>query len=452
MTPKRIHKGAHHRKANEKLPSEAEQMLGVIVDQNKWFSHILPRADNIPDYAVPSQYALDKFQTPTFPKKVISLFTGAGGLDIGLHRVGFEVAACVDIDKPSWDTISANTNWPVYRESAGNLFNIPTAALLRFAKVKSGEAALVVGGAPCQPFSNMGKKLGTKSHDGRLFREFVRIVDETRPLGFVFENVQGINQSRHQEVFRYFLDVFGRCGYTLSTAVLNAADYGVPQNRKRLFVLGVRGVTKVHIPLVTHASNATLKTLCSDQLLKPNIPRDLMPHVTVGEAFDRIPKSRLSEKDCLVMNVGEKIQERMRLIKPGENFHVLPMHLRPQCWRGGKHQGADTFGRLRRDTPSVTIRTAAYNPTKGRYIHPKEHRGLNTVEMAALQGFPTDWTFKGALVSVGRQIGNAVPPPLAEHIGKIMAAHLVQATDMRADSTTKQRQAARALRADAVTA
>ena len=125
------------------------------------------------------------------------------------------------------------------------------------------------------------------------------------------------------------------------------------------------------------------------------------------------------------MNHSAEMREKMALIGPGQNFKVLPFELRPDCWRSGKHQGQDTFGRIRGDRPAPTIRTAAYNPTKGRYIHPTENRGLNTAEMAVLQDFPPEWRFRSAkgapkLVSVGRQIGNAVPPGLAEALGRAL--------------------------------
>ena len=123
------------------------------------------------------------------------------------------------------------------------------------------------------------------------------------------------------------------------------------------------------------------------------------------------------------MNISQVVQDRMALIRQGQNFKVLPMDMRPNCWKEGRHQGQDTFGRLRADRPSVTIRTAAYNPAKGMYIHPYENRGLSSHEMAALQSFPPEWEFKCegmkkvTLVSVGKQIGNAVPPLMAKAIG-----------------------------------
>ena len=123
------------------------------------------------------------------------------------------------------------------------------------------------------------------------------------------------------------------------------------------------------------------------------------------------------------MGVSAPVEERMNYVGVGQNFKVVPAELLPNCWKSGKHVGSDTFGRLNPAEPSVTIRTAGYNPSKGRYIHPYENRGLDTIEMAKLQAFPSDWYFhchdrkKVTLVSAGRQIGNAVPPPLAQMLG-----------------------------------
>ena len=126
------------------------------------------------------------------------------------------------------------------------------------------------------------------------------------------------------------------------------------------------------------------------------------------------------------MTVSSLTLSRMKYLRPGtrDNFKAIPPRLLPDCWKSGKHQGADTFGRMLWDEPAVTIRTCGYHPMKGRYIHPDEHRGFNTVELMRLQAFPKDFRFSGGLISVGRQIGNAVPPPLAEAIGLAIRAQL----------------------------
>jgi DNA (cytosine-5)-methyltransferase 1 len=412
----------------ERISTAGEPLLGLhfsdLVTSSECFSFIAPAFRGKHKFAAVNTSAVSAIKSKK--NGVISLFSGAGGLDIGLHQAGFEVSACVELEKDCWETIKLNSNWPVYTDDGGDLFNIKTKKLLHFAGLEEGEAALVVGGAPCQPFSNMGKKLGTSTDDGRLFLEFVRVVKEAKPRALIFENVQGMNHHKHSEVLSHLFEVFGRLGYKLAVSVLNTADYGVPQQRKRLIVLGVRGNKEVYFPLPTHSADPERFTEEYADI-GITLPREIRKHAVVAQAFSKISKKRLREPDCKIMGIGPVVKERMRYIKPGENFKVLPDRLRPDCWRSGKHQGADTFGRLRPDRPSVTIRTCAYNPSKGRYIHPYEDRGLNTVEMAAIQSFPESWRFYGSLISVGRQIGNAVPPMFGEKLGEVVAGHLLEA-------------------------
>ena len=365
---------------------------------------------------------------PFKDNKVVSLFSGAGGLDIGLEEAGFQTAVCVEIDEDCRATLRKNKDWFVCEKNGvyrpGDIKGVTAEELLKFAGLKKGEAALVAGGAPCQPFSNIGKKFGINDEkDGDLFLDFVRIVNGVQPKAFIFENVQGITHTAHQEVIEYMVNKLKGSGYSVSCSVLNAADYGVPQRRLRFILMGIKNGESPCFPLPTHFESTKswdvfIKGLDTAPEYKPE------RWVSLGQAFATITQADLKRHDCLIMNVSEPVKHRMKYIKPGENFKVLPADLRPDCWKNGKHQGTDTFGRLKYEEPSVTIRTAAYNPSKGRYIHPKENRGLNTVELARIQGFPKDWKFycadgkrKLSLVSIGKQIGNAVPPPLAKVLG-----------------------------------
>ena len=367
--------------------------------------------------------------------KVISLFSGAGGFDIGIEMAGFETAVCVEIDSDCRETLKHNRpNWRLFDDNtnriAGDIRLIKPEELLEFASLKKGEAALVIGGAPCQPFSNIGKKIGkTDPKNGDLFLEFVRMVKGIMPQAFIFENVVGITQSRHADVIGYMKDKFKGLGYGISWTVLNAANYGVAQKRERFFLIGIKNIDIPAFPLPTHFKGFDeWKSYC--QFL--NQTPDYTPHQwkTVGDVLTKIPSNSKNRDDYALMNSSEKVVERMKLIKQGENFKVLPMHMRPNCWKTGKHQGNDTFGRLRLDEPSITIRTAAYNAAKGKYIHPVENRGLNTIEMAAIQSFPYDWHFKCVdrkkitLVSGGKQIGNAVPPLLGKALGDVIKLQL----------------------------
>lgn len=367
---------------------------------------------------------------------VVSLFSGAGGLDIGLEQAGFKTVVCVENDINCRATLRHNRpEWSLFdnpmkieegrmtEREPGDIRDIEVDELLNFAGIKRGKVALVVGGAPCQPFSNIGKKQG--EHDeknGDLFLEFVRMVKGIQPEGFIFENVAGITQSKHSNILQYMFEQFKGSGYGLSYSLLNAANYGVPQRRERFILIGLKNCKNPAFPLPTHAKDDKAWELFVSELTpKPKLRVEKW--VTVAQAFNKLPSSYMDRKDYAVMNVSPIVRERMTYIKQGQNFKVLPDELRPMCWKTGKHQGNDTFGRLIADLPSVTIRTAAYNCAKGMYIHPFENRGLNTIEMATLQDFPPEWEFKTygkdrvTLASGGKQIGNAVPPGLAKALG-----------------------------------
>jgi len=380
---------------------------------------------------------------------VISLFTGAGGLDIGLEEAGFNTAVCVEYDTDCRETLRCNRPaWKLFEEGVkmekgemrkripGDIRDIEVDELLKYANLKKGQAALVVGGAPCQPFSNIGKKLGKEDKkNGDLFLEFVRIVKGAQPKAFIFENVVGITQGKHSDVISYMVDKFKGLGYGISYTILNAANYGVPQRRERFFLIGIKNVANPAFPFPTHFKDEKGYATFIEDLDIQSLHR-YKNWVSVKAAFKAILKGSEKRNDYALMNISDVVINRMTYIKQGENFKALPMRLRPDCWKSGKHQGNDTFGRLIADVPAITIRTAAYNPSKGMYIHPFENRGLSTIEMAALQSFPFDWFFKSrgrekiTLVSGGKQIGNAVPPLLARALGaaikkQLWADHLI---------------------------
>lgn len=347
---------------------------------------------------------------------VVSLFTGAGGLDIGLETAGFETIASVEIDPHCRATIRHNRpSWNPVEMHGGDITLFTPAQLKALNSNRGQDVGLVIGGAPCQPFSQIGRGEGAASETGQLFRHFMRAVENLEPRGFVFENVASITQAKHSEVVEYLKAEGKRLGYTVHVVVLDAADYGVPQHRRRMFALGCRGPLPPTDPKRTHASPETARNT------------KLPAWLTVARAFKNLKERRLNRSDNLCMTVSPLMLKRYKYIPRGsrDNFKLLPMKLRPPCWRTGKHQGSDTFGRLLLTEPSVTIRTSGYHPMKGRYIHPVKHRGLNTAELARLQGFPDKWEFcsasgKPTLSSVARQIGNAVPPPLAAAIGREM--------------------------------
>jgi DNA (cytosine-5)-methyltransferase 1 len=365
---------------------------------------------------------------------VISLFSGAGGLDIGLEHAGFDTKVCVEINQHCRETIKTNRpEWNVMEEfeNPGDIRSATTDMILKAGGLRKKEAALVVGGAPCQPFSNIGKKLGAECpKNGDLFQEYVRVVREALPKSFIFENVSGITQKKHSAVIDYMKESFTELGYSVSYSIINSADYGVPQKRERFFIIGIKGDTEPAFPMPTHfKDHDSYERFFQELEIKPLY--DFKKWVSIGETFKKIPKNYRNRTDFAEMNISQVVQNRMKHIGPNENFKVLPASMRPDCWNSGKHQGQDTFGRLDINDVAVTIRTAAYNPSKGKYIHPLEHRGLNTIELAALQSFPYEWKFKSkgrekiTLASGGMQIGNAVPPLLAEALGKSLMTQFI---------------------------
>ncbi len=365
-----------------------------------------------------------------FIGKTISLFSGAGGMDIGLESAGYDTVLCVEIDPDCRETLRTNRpNWPLFgindAELSRDIRKLSGKDVFEALELGTNEISLIAGGAPCQPFSHIGKKMGAQAPDnGDLFLEYVRLVSEVNPKAIIFENVAGIAHARHQEVVEYMQDQLQGLGYGLSFEVLNAANYGVPQQRKRFIMIGLLGKTPA-FPLPTHCKDKRSWTsFCEDlDRLPKYVPKKW---ISVKQTLKKIPKKNYKRQDCLGMNHSPEMRNRISLIKVGENFKSLPLNRQPNCWKTGKHQGHDTFGRIVPDMPAPTIRTAAYNPTKGRYIHPYEDRGLNTLEMAAFQGFPSDWQFctknvKPSMVSIGKQIGNAVPPLLAQALGSALA-------------------------------
>ena len=370
---------------------------------------------------------------------VVSLFSGAGGFDLGLEMAGFKTVACIENDEHCRETIRFNRpEWILIEDDRyisvdgkmskripGDIRDIDADEVLFKTGLKKGECSLIVGGAPCQPFSNIGKKLGKDDErNGDLFLSFVRFIKGIEPKSFIFENVTGITQSKHNEVIEYMLEKLSGLGYSISYGIVNAAHYGVPQKRERFFLIGLKGSDVPAFPLPTHFKQdlKLWKQYLTENKLPQTLPM-LCKWNTVGDTFKLLNQNRNLRDDYAILNVSEKVIERMKYISQGQNFKVVPTSLLPECWKSGKHQGSDTFGRMIEDEPSNTIRTAAYNPSKGMYIHPTENRGLDSLEIAALQTFPEEWYFKCkgrkkvTLVSVGKQIGNAVPPLLAKALG-----------------------------------
>lgn len=262
---------------------------------------------------------------------------------------------------------------------------------------------VLVGGPPCQGFSPLGRMNDWDKEDprNRLWRHYVRILEVVKPKAFVIENVPELLTS--PEFSMLTKTVLG-LGYALDYDVLNAADYGVPQNRKRAIVIGSR-------------------------VGEPSLPNEVKERMTVRDAIGDLPLRPTGKDFHVGRNPLASSIERYKCVPEGGNrFDLLRKRpdLTPDCWKRKKTGSIDVFGRMWWDRPAPTIRTEFFKPEKGRYLHPKAHRPITIREAARLQTFPDSFQFVGSNVQVAKQIGNAVPVKLAEIIGAHVRATLLE--------------------------
>lgn len=372
--------------------------------------------------------------------KVVSLFSGAMGLDLGLERAGLEPAVCVENDPLCCMTIRHNRpHLPVIAE---DIASVSTPAILAAAGLQSGEAFAVVGGPPCQPFSTGGLRRTIRDRRGNLFAEFLRVVAEAQPLYFVFENVAQIvtaavnhrpiaqrpGQRWHLSSYQrqnghlwddgaaplsadeqagsaldLMLDVFDSLGYSLTFGILNAADFGVPQRRLRFVLLGSRIQAEVIWPTPTHSADPT---------------RGLPAWRTLRDAI-----GNLKETNAQHSQYTPAFQRYFGLVPPGGNWRHLPPELQREALgdkafvAGGGKTGF--FRRLAWDEPAPTI-VGKSNRKSSALCHPEAIRPLTVREAARVQGFPDDWQFVGNMHAQYLQIGNAVPVGLGLAIGRAL--------------------------------
>lgn len=350
-------------------------------------------------------------------RSVISLFSGAMGLDLGLKKAGLNIVLGQDSNLDCVATMKAN-GCNVY---AGDIREIDPQNLLEQAKMQIGEPFLICGGPPCQPFSTAGKRLGINDPRGSLFMEFIRMIDYIRPRFFVMENVKGIMSAplKHipikdrgadykRDEFGTVLDVvlseFKKLGYKTVYGVLDAVNYGSPQFRERFILIGSRDCEEIFLPFPTHFQTHQ----------NPEYRWR-----TVADVFNDINPS-----DNEVAILSDERMEYLRQIPEGGNWRDLPADQIKGAMGGAYTSGGGKAGFYRRlsfNQPSPTVVTSPIQKAT-MMCHPTEDRPLSVRECARIQQFPDDWIFTGTTVAKYRQIGNAVPIGLGEAIGKAIIA------------------------------
>jgi len=341
----------------------------------------------------------------------IDLFSGAGGMSLGAEWSGISVRTAIDLDAHATATYRAN-----HPEVDVLTCNIKTIKHVTGKHNKSRNDQLVIfGGPPCQGFSTSNQRTRDKENPlNWLFNHYLRIVMEARPDWVVFENVKGILETEGGFFLRSVIRKLTKGGYTVSEWVLNAADYGVPQRRSRLFVVGSRQGKQVKKPAPTVGHYVTVGDAILDlPVLRNGASCDVLQYRSKPEsAYARQMRGNLQEcSNHFVTRNNENIIKRYRHIPKGGNWENIPARLMgnyadaTQCHTG-------IYRRLTLKEPSVVIG----NFRKNMLIHPTQSRGLSVREAARLQSFPDSFTFVGSIGFQQQQVGNAVPPLMAKAV------------------------------------
>ena len=372
---------------------------------------------------------LSHFKDNAANRDVISLFSGAMGLDLGLAKAGLNIVIGQDIDPACVATMRANGHTVL----DGDIRTIGEAELLEQTGLARGEPFLICGGPPCQPFSTAGKRLGINDPRGSLFMDFIRMIDYIRPRFFIMENVKGIMsaplkyippaerdrndpEQRLGTVLDVILSEFGKLGYKTVYGLLDAVNYGVPQFRERFVLIGSRDNEDIFLPFPTHF-----------QMHQGPAYRWLTLQDVIKDLEDDCGECAAFSKDRLAF---------LHLVPEGGNWRDLPEDLKKQAMGGAYGSGGGKVGFYRRLSYSQPSPTLVTSPVQKATMmcHPTQDRPLSIREYARIQQFPDEWRFMGTSAAKYRQIGNAVPVGLAVALGEA----ILSAADQSAQIRTKR--------------
>ncbi len=354
-------------------------------------------------------------------RKIISLFSGALGLDLGLEQAGFRLAVAVECNRFAAETIRQNRpRLPLVQE---HIEKVSTATILEKAGLEVGEAAVVTGGPSCQPFSTVGQRQSMTDPRGVMFKEFLRVVREGRPRFFIMENVRGVLSAaaRHRPLkergpgfprlrpeeelgsaFAIMLKELKGLGYYVVFDVLNTADYGTPQTRERVVFMGSRDGEPLKLPMSTHSK-------------------------TGGEGKRRWVTLRqglkeLKDRRPVFSPLSQKKKGFMQRIPEGGNWRDLPKKVQRKALGGAYSSWGGRVGFFRRlswDRPAPALTTRPDSKAT-MLCHPTKLRPLSVREYARIQQFPSSWRFEGGRPQQYIQVGNAVPVGLGRALGRAL--------------------------------
>ena len=320
--------------------------------------------------------------------KYIDLFSGAGGFSLGFDNKGFQNVFSIDIEPRFCETYKHNfSNHQLIEKDICELSDSKIKYLKEF-----DEIDVVIGGPPCQGFSiagNIGRKFVDDPRN-RLFKEFVRVVKVIKPKFFVMENVARLFTHNKGETRNEIIQDFEKLGYNVDCKILNSADYGVPQVRKRVIFIGTSTNQKIEFP-----------------------PKELGNYISVKEALSKYPKLESGEESSIpnhiAMSHSEQMLNKMSYVSDGGDRNEIPVKIRPTSGDVRK------YIKYASDKPSVCV-----TGDMRKIFHYEQNRALTVRELAKLQSFPDDFVFKGNRISQQQQVGNSVPPKMAEAIAEVI--------------------------------
>lgn len=347
-----------------------------------------------------------KTEKPGMGRRILSFFTGCGGLDLGFEQAGFETVYATDIDQDSCNTLKMNLGRYFNKDMVieqGDILTIKPKSLPK-------NIDLVIGGPPCQSFSASGRRAGGAAgrldERGRLFEAYCNIIKNVQPKAFVFENVRGILGTNKGEDWKEITKAFGKLGYTISYRLLDALDYGAPQQRERMFLVGHQLETPFLFPEPTHGPDS----FCN------------RAHITTGKALEGI----IEDEDLSTLLLSEgKYSHLLPLVPPGDNYlYFTAQRGYPRPIFAYRSRFSDFLYKANPETP---VKTIIASP--GKYTGPLhwDNRYFSVREYMRLQGFPDDFRFSGNRSDIIRQIGNSVSPHIAYQLARAIAAQIFEA-------------------------
>ena len=349
--------------------------------------------------------------------EAIDVFAGGGGLTVGLKRAGFDVVAAVELEQHAFSTYTAN-----HPEVHALRQDATTVTGSDLGKLCSGETVdLLAGCPPCQGFTSLTAKYKTEDPRNDLIFEMSRLAEEMRPRAIMMENVPGL-ANQGIAVYEDLKRRLRRTGYCLTDGILEAADYGVPQFRRRLVLLGGLGFS-IELPKPTHAKRQ------QDGLLSWKTVKDTIGHMNEPVTLDNAKKNGGIERSSwhVVRTLSPENTKRIQAARAGASWTTIPESLRPECHRNGYRGFSNVYGRMEWDSPSPTITGGCTTLSKGRFGHPIANRTISVREAALLQTFPDEYLFDTPYMEyVCNVIGNALPCDFAEIVSRQCSNRLAE--------------------------